>query len=312
MKKKSAKSVFSYLYYFTNATVSFTPVSILAAATLVMKRRELPSPKLAMPLLWALLPMLLLSIPAGKHLRYMTPLLPAFAIFAAIGYLDADRSPAGRLIDFLITLMDKLALPIGLVLIATGAAMGILMPAHRISLFLHLAVALALLLAMFFLLRNRTDKPWPLVRCTLTMTLLVGIVCTGGFAIWENSSFFVGRTEKRAAEQHGQIYLYDLNPDHDDLKIMYHLSPEARRNAVSLYRYDEDDSEHLKKMFPVVDPQKALAKIRPCDVVVLHRKKLDKLKKDAEAAGLQVVMVDKKGRLGHKKAVAVKLVPAPK
>ena len=308
------KNVFSYLYYFTNAMVSFLPVSILMEAALVMKRRELIRPKLAMPLLWMLLPMVILSIPGCKHLRYMAPMLPAFAICAAIGYLEADRSWAGRLLDFLVTLMDKLALPVGLALIATGVAMGILMPSYRISLFLHLAVALALLLSVYFLLRRRTGKPWPLVRIALTLTLLVGIACTSGFALWENSSFFVGRVEKLAAEQGGTIYLYDLNPDHDDLKVMYHLSPEMRRNMVTIYQYSEKDSEHLKKMFPVISPEQAFAEIRPCDVVVLHRKKLKYLKKDAETAGLQIVMLDEKGRLGHKKSVAVRLlkVPTPK
>ena len=307
------KNVFSYLYYFTSAIVSFLPVSILAEVALVMKRRELTCPKLAMPLLWALLPMVLLSIPGCKHLRYMAPILPAFAICAAIGYLEADRSWAGRLLDFLITLLDKLALPVGLALIATGTAMGIFLPAYRISLFLHLAAALALLLTVNIPFR-RTGKPWPLVRIALTLTLLVGIACTGGFAVWENSSFFVGRAEKLAAEQGGTIYLYDLNPDHDDLKLMYQLSPEARRNLVTIYRYDKNASKHLKKMFPVISPEQAFAEIRPCDVVVLHRKKLKYLKKDAETAGLQIVMIDEKGRLGHKKSVAVRLlkVPTPK
>ena len=301
----------SFFYYFTNAIVSFMPVTVFAVATLVMKRRELTEKKLAVPLLWALLPMIMLSIPGCKHLRYMTPLLPAFAIFAAIGYQESDRSYAGRTIDFLVAVMDKLILPVGVALVATGVILSFYYPADRISLYWHLAVALILLFAMYLPLCRRKEKPWPLVRCAMAMTLLVGIAMTSGDAMWENSSTFVRKAEKIAAERNGRIYIYDLDPDHDGLKVMYNLSPEARRNAVTIYRLDGAESEHLRKMFPVVPPEKAFAEIRPCDVILLHgkKKRVDDLEKEAGKTGLKIVMIDKKGRLGHKKAVAVGLEP---
>lgn len=303
------KTFLAYFYYFTSAIGSFMPLTGFAMAVLVMKRRELAKPELAIPLWWALLPMVMLSIPGCKHLRYMTPLLPAFAIFAAIGYLETDRSPAGKVIDFTVWLMDKLILPAGIAMTATAVVMSFTLPANRLSLYLHLAVALVLLFAMYFALLRFKGKPWPLVRCALAMTLLAGIVGTSGDAMWENSSRFVGKTEKLLKNQNGRLYLYALSPDHDALKVMYHVSPETRKNAVTIYRFDEDESEHLKKMFPVVTAEEAFSNIRPCDIVVLHEKKLKELRKDAERAGLKVVVIDPKGRLGHRKSVAVKLEP---
>lgn len=303
-------TIYAYFYYFTNAIGSFMPVTGFALAALVMKRKELAKPELAIPILWALLPMVMLSIPGCKHLRYMTPLLPAFAIFAAIGYLDTDKSPAGKLIDFAVRLMDKLILPAALAMIVTVVVMSFNLPANRLSLYLHLAAALMLLLAICFARYRFRDKPWPLVRSALAMLVVVGIVGTSGDAMWENSSHFVGRTEKRLKKQGGRLYLYSLSPDHDALKVMYHISPETRKNAVTIYQFDDEESEHLKKMFPVVSAEQALPAIRPCDIVVLHEKKLKDLRKDAERANLKVVVIDRRGRLGHRKSIAVKLESA--
>ena len=303
------KPLGSYFYYFTGALCSFMPVTIFALAAAVMKRRELAAPKLAIPILWAVSPMVLLSIPGGKHLRYMTPLLPAFAILAAIGYVEADRSPLGRAIELLPALLDKLILPAGIALIALVTKLSFSLPADKPSLYAHLAAALGLLFVMYFALRRRTGKPWPLVRISLAMTLLVGIAVTSGDAMWENSSFFVRRTERLLRERHGRLYLYDLSPDHDALKVVYHVSPETRREAVTIYRFDDNESELIKKMFPAVPPERALAAIRPGDVVVLHRKKLDPLRTEAKNFGLAVVEIDRNGRLGHKPAVAVRLEP---
>ena len=303
------KTVYACFYYFTNAIGSFMPVTGFAVMTLIMKRRELTKPELSIPILWALLPMVMLSIPGGKHLRYMTPLLPAFAIVAAIGYLETDKSPVGRIIDLAVRLMDKLLLPAGIAMIGTAVVMSFKLPANRVSLYLHLAVALVLLFAMYFALRRFDGKPWPLVRCALAMALLVGIIGTSGDAMWENSSRFVTRIEKRIVEQHGRLYLYGLEPDHDGLKVMYHVSPEIRKNAVTVFEFRKEKSAHLKKMFPVTTAEKAFAEIRPCDIVVLHEKKLKELRKDAERANLKAVVIDGKGRLGHKKSVAVKLEP---
>ena len=302
------KSLYAYFYYFTNAIGSFMPVTGFAVATLVMKRRELLKRELAIPIMWALLPMVMLSIPGCKHLRYMTPLLPAFAIFAAIGYLEADRSYVGKLIDFAILLMDKLILPLGIGLIATVAVLGFIIPAARLSLFLHLGAALALLLTLHFSMRGFDGKPWPLCRAALAMALLVGIAVTGLDTVLESSSRFVRKAERLCAPN-GRIYLYKLSPDHDTLKVMYHLSPAARAKAVTIYRFDEDTSPHLKKMFPAVTPEEALPKILPEDVVVLQKKHLGELREAVEASGRRIVELDRKGRLGHRKTVTVRVLP---
>ena len=304
-------SPYDYFYYFTNAMGSFMPVTGFALAALAMKRRELCKPELAIPLLWALLPMVMLSIPGSKHLRYMTLLLPAFAIVAAIGYVEADGSWLGKLVDRAVTLVDKLILPAGLALTAVVVAMSFKLPANRLPLYLHLAVMLALLCVMYFSTFRLPGRNWRIIRCALAMLVTVGIAVPSGDAMWENSSHFVGRTEKLLKKRHGRLYLYSLSPDHDGLKVMYCVSPETRRNAVTIYRFDENESEHVKKMFPVVTTQDALATIRPEDVIILHEKKLNKLRAEAESAGLKLVVIDGKGRLGHKRSVAARLEPQP-
>lgn len=299
----------AYFYYFTNAIGSFMPVTGFAIAALIIKRKELSKPEFVMPMLWILLPMVMLSIPSGKHLRYMTPLLPAFAILAANWYVNADDSWISRFVDFAIKLADKLILPVGAALVVLAVAIGWKLPVNKVSLYLHLAVEMALLAAMYFTLRRYTGKPWPLARCALAMALIAGIAFTSGDAMWESSSSFVAKTEKLLRERQGRLYLYKLSPDHDTLKVMYHVSPETRKNAVTIYQFNPKTSPHLKKMFPVVTAKEALAKIRPeKDVVVLHSKRLKDLRLDAECADLKVEVLDGNGRLGHKESVAVKLV----
>lgn len=298
----------AYFYYFTNAIGSFMPVTGFAIAALIIKRKELSKPEFTMPILWILLPMVMLSIPSGKHLRYMTPVLPAFAILAANWYVNADDSWISKFVDFAIKLADKLILPVGAALVVMAVAIGWKLPISKVSLYLHLAVEMALLVAMYFTLRRFTGKPWPLVRCALAMTLIAGIAFTSGDAMWENSSSFVTKTEKLLRKRHGRLYLYKLSPDHDALKVMYHISPETRQNAVTIYQFLGKVSPHLKKMFPVVDPEEALKMIRPEDVIVLHAKKLKDLRAEAENAGFELVILDRNGRLGHKKSVAAALI----
>jgi len=296
-----------FYYYFTNALVSFLPVTFFTVAALVMKRRELLTPRWAAPLLWMLLPMVLLSVPGCKHLRYLSPALPAFALIAAAGYVNADDSFFAKLVNGALKLTDVLCLPLGMVLITAAAVTSFFLPCNRLEVALHLAAALALLLLCHFKLRKFTGKPWPLIRSSLGLIVLTGILITCADATWENSGIFVRRA---AGLTRGKIYIYRLDPDHDALKVMFHLTKEERARTVTLTPRAGNPKSLINRMYPTSVVAKVLPTLRPSDVVITRDKRLKHLKNDAKAAGRDVVILTR-GRLGHREAVAVKLVPLP-
>lgn len=302
------KKLLDYVYYFTDAQGSFMPVTGFAVAALIMKRRELTKPYLAIPVMWALVPMVMLSIPTCMHLRYMTAMLPAFAIVAAIGYRETDASPVGKLIDWAFEIIDKLILPAGAALIVTAAVMSFFLPVNREQLFAHLAAAAAMTALVCLMTNKCRNKPWQLIRAALAMMIMVGIVVTAADAMWENSAIFVRRVAKIS---HGRIFLYMLDPDHDALKVVYHLDPEERAKVTMLYRAAPKgkQSELLTRMYPYFAPEEKLASLTPEDVLIAHEKRLRALYTDAAKADRKVVILAR-GRLGHRKSVVVKLLPA--
>ena len=254
-----------FYYYFSNALVSFLPLSFFTVAALAMKLRELPTPRYAAPLLWMLLPMVLLSIPGCKHLRYLSPALPAFALIATAGYVNADDSFFAKLFNGALKLTDVLYLPLGAVLIAAAAVTSFFLPCNRIEVALHLGTALALLLLCYFKLHKFTGKPWPLIRSSLGLIILTGILITCADATWENSGIFVRRA---AGLARGKIYIYRLDPDHDALKVIYHLTPEERKRTITLSRSAQDHSKLQDRMYPTVMTSAVLPTLRPNDVVI--------------------------------------------
>ena len=296
-----------FYHYLLSTVISFLPLTGFVIAALALKRRELLKPENAMTILWALVPIALLSIPSCRHLRYLTPVLPAFALLAALGYADADGSVPGRILDGGVKVADKLALPAGILFIATAAVVSCFMPTRLEMLLPHLVIALLLLAAIGRRLRRFTGRTWTLVRPALSFAVLIGIVMTAADAMWECSSIFVRRVEEK---RRGRLFLYLMSPDHDALKVMYNLPPERRREVISLYPVSRKrPPKLLDRMYPCRRPAEALPEIRPEDVVVLNYGRLKNLIKDAAAAGMTVVKIDE-GRLGHRKSLAVKLLPS--
>ena len=292
-------------YYFTNAMASFALTTFFAMATLVMKRRRIFKTPLAMLLGWMLLPMLLLSIPGGKHLRYMTPVIPAFALTAAYGYLNRDDSPVSKAAGMTIEYLGKYIYPV--LLAATVAVMAVV-PALRLRIryyFPHWTAALLLLTLIFVLLRNRRGELMPLANIACLLTTFTALVMNPLDAALDGAELFTRQVE---SQRTGRLYFYRLGPDHDDLKYLYHMSLGERGKVVYLSHRTSDPRLLLCRMYPERDILSVLPEIGPDDVIVLLKKYVPDLTKRIAAAGRTIEQISPPHmRLGHREIVALRL-----
>lgn len=292
-------------YYFTNAVASFAPTTLFAVATLAMKRRELFKPPLVMLLGWLLLPLVLLSIPGGKHLRYMTPVLPAIALIAAYGYANPDGSPIARMMTWIVDLMSKYLYV--LLMVATLATLlAVPMLPLRLKLYIpHWLAALAVLTLIQAALRKHDGDAMPLARVALLLTTFTALVLNPLDAALEGAELFTRHVESQRV---GRLYFYRLGPDHDDLKYLYHMQPEKRKKVVYLSHRNSDPRRLLGRMYPEKDILQVLPDIREDDVIVLLKKYVPDLRKRIGRSGKTIEVVSPAGmRLGHREVVALHL-----
>ena len=296
------------LYYFTNAMGSFAITTFIALLCVIMKRRELVAYPLASLFLWALVPMIVLSIPGCKHLRYLTPAIPGFALIAAYGFTAPDCSIWSKILARGIALIDKIFYPV-MALAMCGGGVYLLCTPHAIFA-AYCFGALILLSAIYFSLRRESNQLAPVLRIAL-----MGVTCVSlGFppieAATENSSRFVEAVEK---QRRGGLYFFKLGPDHDDLKYLFHM-PYDRRKAVYLIprhnvrRTPPKQAADLLmyRMYPHQAIEEVFPRLGADDIVITIKKHYDELVKFAEAQRKQVRIVAL-GRLGHRDAVAVTL-----
>jgi len=75
-----------YGTYFIDGMLSFAPVTLLAFGVFLLPRAKILSRPVAGWLGYVFLPILILSIPACKHLRYLALALPGFALLASYAW----------------------------------------------------------------------------------------------------------------------------------------------------------------------------------------------------------------------------------
>ena len=291
-------------YYFTNPMGSFAAMTIVAIAVLVMKRRELLKQPLASWVLWALLPMILLSIPGCKHLRYMTPVLPAFALIAAYGWVNLDSSKIAWGLKWVVRIMDKLMYPAGLLTLSGLLIAGFVMPKSNPPV-IHFAVAALIMTLIYFRMKKLDGNLMPLARLAFLFVTLVSMGLFPFDAMTENSENFVREVESKRA---GRLYLYHMGPDHDDLKYVFQLSPEKRSEILYLFDTVANTESLLRKMYPSESAPKVIPGLSENDVIVTSEKYYAAFTILAEKAGKEPVLVHK-GELGHRDSVAVRLIP---
>lgn len=294
-------------YYFTNAMGSFAITTIFAIATLIMKRREFLKMPLAMLLGWMLLPMVLLSIPGGKHLRYLTSVIPAFALCAAYGYANRDDSIVSKAMTAMMFVMDKCLNPVLLIAtVAIAVVLPMLSRTMRIRCyFTHWSCAILLLGLIFVLLRKSRGDLKPLINTACLFTVFTAFVMNPLDAAIDGAELFTRQVEEQRI---GRLYFYRLGPDHDDLKYIMNMRPEKRGMVVYLSRRDSDSRRLFNRMYPERNIASVLPDIRDDDVIVLLEKRLPELKAQVAPADRTVEILSPPGsRLGHRNAVAVRL-----
>ena len=267
-------------YYFTNAAGSFAftyPAGLLVLALYWIGAggKQLwssPDSDLRQVRLlggWLLIVLLGLSIPGTKHLRYITPVIPAAALLAA--RLVEPAGPAWRGLQRLRRIFFTAAFwlpPAGLVgLLAAGLILRLPAVADRIGSRVELpltggSVVLLLLTAAVAVVRKR---PEPVRALVLTLAAAAVVWC-GRVAVAEpvdqatlSSKAFVAACEERRPDGVA-LWFFALGSDGDENKYMVHV---------------ERSRQFIPEYLPE-DPA-GLARIPSGTLVVARREKFEKL-----------------------------------
>ena len=124
-------------------------------------------------------------------------------------------------------------------------------------------------------------------------------------AMTENSRDFVEGVESKRT---GRLCFYNLGPDSDDLKYLFHLPQEKRTGILRMHKDTSKSKKLFSRMFPRTRAAEEIPHLTENDMIVTIGKHYKALCALADAAGKEPVLVHQ-GELGHRKAVAVRLVP---
>ncbi len=297
-----------YHYYFVNGLCAYAPAGLAGVAGILLLRKELTVSPTAGWIGFALLPMILLSIPGCKHLRYMLIVLPALSLLGGYGILTGAwpkkiRTFSIWLFQYLSKILPGATL---LALLIMGIVGAILAGWTRLPWIHWLLMAIGI----FAVCRKVRAAQPEMLKSYLRITTALGFFLILGLfpygAIFESAAEFVSDIER---ECKGNVYLYQLGPDHDDLKYILSVPVERRGEIVYLYDKRRTASSQYERMYPHQITAEVLPKLTSDDRLVLLEKHLDRLAEHAGRANLRVEPV-KYGKLGHKECVTVRLAPA--
>ena len=234
-----------YFYYFLDGVVSYTPLSLCVILAVIVAGKAVFKPDPPGPWIgFFLLPLVILSVPGGKHLRYLLPLMPSMALTAAWGLHRIPEQRMAKVSEYILKVLRFLPAVSMAALIVLALILLKVSPACLIPWF-HFAAALILFAVLF--LRRTSFRTYRGMILLATLWLLV-IYCGAAVPLtgmYENSSLFVGRVER---ERTGRIYFMDLGPDHEDLKYVLHMDP-ARRNEDQCIRRKQPKRKHQRKHY---------------------------------------------------------------
>ena len=291
-----------YFEYFTGGLLSFAPVSLLAFAVFFLPRRELLSGPVAGWLGFLLLPLVILSIPGCKHLRYLGMTLPAFALTAA--YAWNGRRPwrflRERFPGFVRALFR--AVPwLALSGIPVLAVVGCVLTDAGFLPWRHFLLAALLIAAVLFVSRGAS----PVWRTALPPMIFLAAALLPFEAALENSAAFVSEIENLPGKT---VYLYNLGPDHDDLKYVFSTRPEKRSRIRYLFDADRRFPPAIERMYPHMTAAEGMKAVTKEDLVILRdrREERESLLGWAERYGYRIEPAGF-GTMGHRGFLAVRL-----
>lgn len=296
----------NYLSYFTEGFFSLVPVTALSLGVLLMPQGKFLKPPVANWIGFSLLPMLILSIPSAKHLRYMAVALPGFALMAGYAWNGGipDRF-LKRWLPFALKLLSKIALPAFLSAIIVLCVLGCFLTQPGLLPWGHFACAAALMLLAAFAMRGKSAA----FRPALFGGVFFCVALNPFLASLENSEHFVSTVE---AAHPPTVWLYEMGPDHDDLKYVLAVAPEERGRIRLLFKEEKPLSGLYAKMYRCETLADAISDIGETDVLILRdrEKELESLRAEAARRG-KAVRIAFSGTLGHRDVVAAKLAADP-
>lgn len=299
----------SVLFYLLGSIPTYAPLSIPFLYTLIAGGRALLKAPVGPWLGFLFAVEILLTIPGCQHTRYMTLAVPFMALSGAWGMLHArlnfNISEVWR--DRIVRLA-RLALLLIPYVMAVGIAFGMVVsfffvPASRISYCHYVGGALLVAAAVYFF---RGHKSWTerfsLAACSVAAFYVFGVFPS--VSAHEDSRLFVEAVEQ--ASGGSRVFFFNVNADHDGIKYLAEVD-NARRRQI-FFICDEDQTTEVHYAYRTVE--EGFDMLRDELVIIKKGKRhLETLTAYAEAAHRSVVP-QFEGQLGHRKYLAVRLVPA--
>ena len=325
------------LYYFTSGLLSYAPgVLLFLLVICFFHKRLFLSPETAGLMGYIILPMLLLSIPECKHLRYITLCVPAVWIVAAWGMCRLPENIWTVHLTKGLELLNRY-LPILMILLWCGGfALVIPKNFHAVPPWFNWSVGVILTVLLFRLL----DRKEFILRPAMALGLYFLFAIYPFIVLSEESKSFVDKT--MASGPYEKIYFFMIPVDHDDLKFIRNLPLDRRRDLIYLrnnplkefclknslsYSAAEQTLKDLekdklvkilkkqlpaghlyRKMYVSKEHQKAFSDITEKDLIILRtRKNEQKMFREYTEKYAWNVHTIHKGQMGHRDFLAVRL-----
>ncbi len=299
----------SVLFYLLGSLPTYAPLSIPFLYTLIAGKRALLKAPVGPWLGFLFAVEILLTIPGCQHTRYMTLAVPFMALSSAWGMLharldlklsDAWRDRIVRLAR-LVLLLFPYAAALGIAVCITVSFFFV--PAAWIP-YCHYLGGILLVAAAVYCFRGHESwtERFSLACCSMAVFLVLGIV--PAISAREDSRPFVEAIER--ASGNDRVFFFNVNADHDGIKYLAELNNARRRQVFFICDEDQETDEHyayrtVEEGFDMLGNE----------LVILRKGKryLETFTECVEAAHRSIVP-QFEGQLGHKKYLAVRLVPA--
>lgn len=299
----------SVLFYLLGSIPTYAPISIPFLYTLIAGGRALLKAPVGPWLGFLFAVEILLTIPGCQHTRYMTLAVPFMVLTGAWGMLhvrpnldlsDAWRARIVRFARILLLLMPYVMA----FAIAFGTVVSLFfVPASRVA-YCHYLVGTLLVLAAVYFFRGHDSwtARFSLAACSLAAFYVFGALPS--VSAHEDSRPFVEAVEQASGED--RVFFFNVNADHDGIKYLAEVNNARRRQVFFICDEDQVTEEH----YAYRTVEEGFDMLRD-EIVIIKKGKnnLETLTECAEAAHRSVVP-QFEGKLGHRKYLAVRLVPS--
>lgn len=295
-------------FYLLGSIPTYAPLSIPFLYTLIAGKRDLLKAPVGPWLGFVFAVELLLTVPECQHTRYMTLAVPFIALSGAWGLLHArlNLKLSAQWRDRIVRFAR-----IVLMLIPCAAATGIAVcliasfffaPAAWIPYGHYLGgILLVAVLIRLFRGHGSWKERFTLASCSMAAFLIFGIL--PAISTREDSRPFVRAVEQASGAN--RVFFFNVNADHDGIKYLAEVNNARRRQVIFIF----DESQTPEEQYAHCTVEEGFDMLRD-EIVIVKKGKghLETLAKYAETAHKSVVP-QFEGKLGHRKYLAVRLVP---